>query len=200
MSLGGWLCNTESIQQSVWDGMIGRRAAAAIREVQALRDLSVLSHHTHSKGFSAAVTPPGWGWGAGLIERKARKLKALSPSAAQAAWNEQPIYIVLSPSGPCNRQSFLHSHLKSGNTTEQKLSMATESWLHPSRTGPRNPNTTKPILNPQGSGLQIIIIFCLSCALAWPNMGSARDFYPVFIPALPKKKNSLKRLVVLSSN
>lgn len=121
MSLGGWLCNTESIQQSVWDGMIGRRAAAAIREVQALRDLSVLSHHTHSKGFSAAVTPPGWAWGAGLIERKARKLKALSPSAAQAAWNEQPIYIVLSPSGPCHRQSFLHSHLKSGNTTEQTV-------------------------------------------------------------------------------
>lgn len=56
------------------------------------------------------------------MEKKARKkLKALSFSTAQAAWIKKLIYIVLSPSGPCHRQSFLQSHLKSGTTTEQTV-------------------------------------------------------------------------------
>lgn len=57
MSLGGWLCNTESIQQSVWDGMIGRRAAAAIKRGSSTpRSFSPEPSHPQQRIFSCCHT------------------------------------------------------------------------------------------------------------------------------------------------
>lgn len=129
--------------------------------------------------------------------------KVLSSSTSHTAHQEQVIPISLSPSGSSLRLSFLQNHPKSGTTTEQsgqKLSISIELWFHPSRTGPRKPNTTKATLNHQGSGQNVTIIFNISRCLGLASHGVSKRLFSCICPCPSQETNSLKWLIVLSGN
>lgn len=178
--------------------MIGRRAAAGIREVWVLRDLSGLSHHTHTaKDFQlpshllldGLVVLAWWRRTSGssrpfhpqlpkqhgmnklFIQFWVLLALAIGRAFSKVIWNQEPLL--------------------------NKLSESTELSFHPPRTGSR---TTKPTLNHQGSGLQIIT-FCISQCLVLASCGVSQRLLTCACPCpSQKKKNSLKWLVVFSGN